>query len=61
MQHSPDLPPPAWNELESAAAQVSQQLSSRQLAFSNEQPPPALFEHLVMLLKCLALIDCAAR
>jgi hypothetical protein len=39
--------PPFWAELEVAAADLAQQLKCRQIAFSDEQPPPGLFEHLV--------------
>jgi hypothetical protein len=47
MHHSLVSAVPSWSELESRATGVAQHLRSRQLAFSNEQPPPSLFEHLV--------------
>jgi hypothetical protein len=49
MNLMPQSPVPCWSELESSASQVARQLSVRQLEFSNEQPPPSLFEHLVIL------------
>jgi hypothetical protein len=49
MHHSLVSAAPSWSELESRATGVAQHLRSRQLAFSNEQPPPSLFEHLVTL------------
>jgi hypothetical protein len=47
MEHLVGALDPSWSELESAASNVALRLSARQIAFSNEQPPPALFEHLV--------------
>ena len=49
MQHPLASPAPSWSDLESCASKAAQQLSARQLEFTNEQPPPSLFEHLVVL------------
>jgi hypothetical protein len=49
MQHSLESPIPSWSELESSATHAVQQLNALELSFSNEQPPPDLFEHLVIV------------
>jgi hypothetical protein len=52
MQHLEGALDPSWVELESSASRAALQLSARQIAFSNEQPPPELFDHLVTWASC---------
>ncbi len=52
MQHLEGGVVPSWVELESVALRAALQLSARQIAFSNEQPPPELFDHLVTWASC---------
>jgi hypothetical protein len=52
MQHLEGAVDPSWFELESVASRAALQLSARQIAFSNEQPPPELFDHLVTWASC---------